>query len=98
MKNKTYIHIADVCRGHGLERTFLYRLREYELIEIRETDSGEVIDHGQLPRLERLIRLHRDLEIEPQGLLAVEQLLQRVGELQDEIRMLRSRLGRWEDF
>ncbi len=91
-----YIQIRDFCRGHALEESFLYELEEMELIEILEVEQAPVIRSSELDRLERLVRLHRDLELGPQALLAVDHLLGRMERLQEEVLELRRRLGRWE--
>lgn len=95
MANK-YIYIRDFCRGHALEEAFLYELHEYELLRIEEVDSLPAFRRRDLERLERLVRLNRDLEIGPQGLLAVQHLLDRLDLLEQEVWQLRRRLGRWE--
>ena len=91
-----YILLADFCRGHALEESFLYELHEVELIRIDEVERKPVIHLEELDRLERLVRLHRDFEISPHGLLAVDHLLGRVEQLQAEILELRRRLDRWK--
>ncbi|MDM9630719.1 chaperone modulator CbpM [Robiginitalea aurantiaca] len=96
MNVKKYIRITDFCKGHALEESFLVSLHEIELIDIREVESERVIPKRDLRRLERLVRLHRDLEISPQGLLAVDHLLNRMEVLQEEVLELRRRLNRWE--
>lgn len=96
MAAKKYIYIRDFCQGHSLEEGFLYELHEYELLRIEEVDSRPAFRRRDLERLERLIRLHRDLEIGPQGLQAVQHLLDRLDRLEAEVWQLRRRLGRWE--
>lgn len=96
MKLRKYIRVTDFCRGHALEESFVYELHEVDLIEILEVEHHPVIRQSELDRLERLVRLHRDLEISPQGLLAVDHLLGRMQRLQEEVLELRRRLRRWE--
>jgi len=96
MALQNYIRITDFCQGHALQESFLFELHEVELIEILEVERQPVIRQSQLDRLERLVRLHRDLEISPQGLLAVDHLLDRMEQLQEEVLELRRRLDRWE--
>jgi hypothetical protein len=96
MTLQKYIRITDFCQGHALQESFLYQLHEVELIEILEVEQQPVIRQSQLDRLERLVRLHRDLEISPQGLLAIDHLLGRMEALQEEVLELRRRLNRWE--
>ena len=96
MNVKKYISITDFCRGHALEESFIYSLHEIELIEIRQVEAEPVIPRSDLRRLERLVRLHWDLEISPETLLAVDHLLDQVESLQEEVLALRRRLNRWE--
>lgn len=96
MKFTEYIRISDFCKGHDLEESFLHELHEVELIRIVEVEHEPAIHQEELDRLERLVRLHRDFEIGPHGLLAVDRLLDRLEQLQEEIWALRRRLGRWE--
>ena len=96
MDTKKYIRIKDFCKGHALEESFVYSLYEIELIEIRQVETEQVIPRRDLRKLERLVRLHRDLEISPQGLMAVDHLLDRMEALQGEVLELRRRLHRWE--
>lgn len=96
MNVKKYIPITDFCRGHDLEESFVYSLHEIELIEIAQVEAKPMIPRRELRRLERLVRLHRDLDISPETLLAVDHLLDQVESLQDEVLALRRRLSRWE--
>jgi len=96
MAAEKYIWIRDFCQGHSLEEAFLYELQEFDLIRIVEVERQPAIHRRELHRLERLVRLHHDLEISPQGLQAVQHLLDRLEEVQHELFQLRRRLGRWE--
>ncbi len=96
MAARKYIYIRDFCQGHSLEETFLYELHEYELLSIEEVDNRPAFPRRELQRLERLVRLHRDLDIAPQGLQAVQHLLDRLDGMEQELWQLRRRLGRWE--
>ncbi|WP_445381751.1 chaperone modulator CbpM [Robiginitalea sp. IMCC43444] len=95
MERDKYIRIIDFCEGHGLETRFLYELQEFELISIQKLEKEEVFHRRELRRLERLLRLHRDLHINPQGLQAVDHLLNRVQQLEEEVLQLRRALGRY---
>lgn len=96
MTEERYILIRDFCAGHSLEERFLYQLRDYELIRIVEVGDQPAVPQEELGRLERMVRLYRDLELGPENLQVVEHLLTRMERLQEEILELRRRLGRWE--
>lgn len=93
---KKYIRIQEFCQGHNLSETFVFELHDLGVIQIRQVDDLTVFPARDLNRLERLVRLHRDLELNPQGLHAVEHVLNQLESARREIRELRSLLGRWE--
>ena len=43
-----------------------------------------------------MIRLHYELDINIEGIDAISHLLQRVDQLQDELRIMKNRLSRYE--
>lgn len=96
MTKKTYILLRDFCQGHSLDEQFVYQLQEVELVRIEQVGEDPAIPQGELQVLERMVRLHRDLEIGPQGLRAVQHLLERMERLQEEILELRRKVNRYE--
>lgn len=97
MDPKEYISITEFCQTHHIQYSFIHSLNEYGLVEITIIEEDEFIDHEQLRNLEKMMRLHYDLEINLQGIDAINHLLGRISELQDEVRILRNRLKRFEN-
>lgn len=97
MNPKEYISITEFCQTHHIQYSFIHSLNEYGLVEITIIEEDEFIDHEQLRNLEKMMRLHYDLEINLQGIDAINHLLGRISELQDEVRILRNRLKRFEN-
>jgi len=95
--DKEYISIAEFCESHHIQYSFINSLTEYGLVEITVIEENEFIDQDQLRNLEKMMRLHYDLEINLQGIDAINHLLGRVSQLQDEVRLLRNRLKRYEE-
>ncbi len=89
-----YIHIKDFCSGHNIEEAFIFGLQEYELIELRSIDNQQFIYVEELPKVEKMVRLHLDLHINLEGIEAIYHLLERTLQLQNEIRTLKNRLKR----
>lgn len=92
-----YISIIEFCNCHDLEYSFIHSLTEFGLIETVVIEDNEFIEQEQIRNLERIIRLHYDLEINIPGIDAINHLLDRVSELQQEVRMLQNRLRRFEE-
>lgn len=92
-----YISIIEFCNCHQLEQSFITSLTEYGLLEIVVIEEDEYIERDRVRDLERMMRLHYDLEINMQGIDAINHLLDRVSQLQKEVRLLENRLKRFED-
>lgn len=95
--DEQYISIIEFCRGHHLEYSFIHSLTEHGLIRTIIIEEDEYIEKEQVRDLERMMRLHYDLEINMQGIDAINHLLERVSELQREVRILQNRLRRFEE-
>jgi chaperone modulatory protein CbpM len=87
---------TDFCSYHHIETTFITSLEEAGLIEITIIDQTRFIPESQLSRLERMVRLHHDLDINIPGIEAVVHLLERVETMQQEMQSLRNRLRIYE--
>ena len=95
---KHLIHINDFCRGHEIELSFIVELQEYDLIELKSVDSDYFIELEELPKVEKMVRLHQELSINREGLEVIHRLLERTRHLNKELRVLRERLKRYENL
>ena len=93
----TLISTQDFCTWHQVEYTFISSLHDAGLVEITIIDQAEYIPETELQKLERMTRLHHDLEINIAGIEAITHLLERVEGIQEEMRTLKNRLRRYED-
>lgn len=96
METTNYITINTFCQYHGIERSLIFSFRELGLIEIIENDPEPYLEEETLGRLERMVRLYKDLELSPQGIEVVIDLLGKVEKLQEDNQELKRRLRRWE--
>ncbi|HMU47513.1 MAG TPA: chaperone modulator CbpM [Chitinophagaceae bacterium] len=87
------IGLNEFCSSHEIEISFVRTLEDQGLVEIIIVDQALCITEDELPRLEKLVRLHHDLNINPEGMGAVEHLLERIEEMQQEITLLRNQLS-----
>lgn len=91
------ISTDDFCTHYKVEYSFISSLQQNGLIEIITIDHNSFIDHDHLKNVERLVRLHYDLDINLEGIEAITFLLTRVKNMQDEIIVLKNRLSVYED-
>lgn len=87
------IGLNEFCSSHEIEISFVRTLEDQGLMEIIIVDQALCITEDELPRLEKLVRLHHDLNINPEGMGAVEHLLERIEDMQQEITSLRNQLN-----
>ena len=96
MDTEKYIAIEQFCLYYNVPTSFLNRLYEYELVEIITVETKQCVAKKQIKTIEKLIRLHFDLDINMEGLDVIEKLLERVEGLQQEITGLTNRLTLYE--
>jgi hypothetical protein len=86
------VSTSDICTYHEVEYTFISSLSEAGLVELKVVNHTTYIPESELQKLERMIRLHNDLEINIAGIEAITHLLERVEQMQEEMRRLRNRV------
>ncbi len=97
MMNTYYITIKDFCSSHEIEESFVFTLSEYDLVTVEIQEQEHYIHQEELPKLEKMVRLHQDLGINLEGLEAIHHLLEKVEQMQSEVNLLKNKLRKWED-
>lgn len=97
MDTKKYIAVTEFCSCHQIDYSFIESLNEYGLVRITTIEETSVLDRDQVREVERMVRLHYDLDINLEGIDAISHLLRRVSGLQNEVRILQNRLRRYEE-
>ncbi len=92
MKKQELITIETFCQYHSIEVSFVRALAESGLIEVTRMGRKTFISFDELPRVEKFMRLHYDLDINVQGLETIDHLLDTVESLQRELLQLRNRV------
>ena len=97
MQPEDMIILDEFCASHQLEISFVRVLEEHGLIEITVVNETRYIPPNELPKLEQIVRLHQELNINPEGIDAVNNLLHQIENMQNEITALRNRLNFYEE-
>jgi chaperone modulatory protein CbpM len=97
MENADMVMLDDFCASHRLEISFIHSLEENGLIETVAVNQALYITSNDLPKLEQITRLHQDLNINPEGIDAINHLLKYIEEMKQEIVHLRNRLRFYEE-
>ena len=91
------ISTNEFCTHYKVEYSFIDSLQQHGLIEMITIDEHSFIDHDHLKNIEKLVRLHYDLDINMEGIEAITYLLNRVKNMQQEILSLKNRLRLYEE-
>jgi hypothetical protein len=87
----------EFCIYHNIEPSFIYSLQQSGLIEITVVEEKPFVDESELPQLERLVRLYREMDINLEGIETITYLLQRMNDMQRQIVALQNRLSMYEN-
>lgn len=90
------ISAGEFCTWHHIEFSFIRVLHDSGLIGMTNKEGEPFLSAEDLPDLEKFVRWHYELAINPEGIEALSHLLMRVDGLQQEIRSLRNKLQRYE--
>ncbi|RYD85903.1 MAG: MerR family transcriptional regulator [Sphingobacteriales bacterium] len=96
MKTEQVISVDDFCVYHNVEYTFVDYLAEAGLVKVTRVNKIKCIPLDEIQKLERMVRLHTQLEINEAGVATVNNLLQKMQDMQQEMSALRNRLSLYE--
>jgi len=97
MESAEMFVLDKFCSNHEVDISFVQSLEEYGLIETIIVNETLCIQGTELPKLEQIIRLQKELNINPEGVDAIMNLLKRIENIQNEITVLRNRLNFYEE-
>jgi chaperone modulatory protein CbpM len=96
METQELIIVDLFCQEYQIEINLLDDLEEVGLIEIVVLQEKKYLNRNQLATLEKIIRLHNDLNINKEGIDIILNLQEKEKQLLSEINYLKSRLGLYE--
>src|SRR4249919_2610297 len=96
MQNENLIPAALCCQQYNVDLSFIQSLDQYGFLHVVSVNSMQFIEMDELQTLEKFIRMHYELDINMQGIEAINFLLERVQNMQHEIAYLKSKLNVYE--
>lgn len=96
MNLEDFITTEEICTRYQVEHTFISSLHESGLMHIVIVEKTEYVPLEEVSEFEKLRRLHYDLNINLEGLEAIQHLLEQVKKLQKQNLQLRNRLNLYE--
>ena len=96
MQEQASITAREFCQHHQIETNFIQSLQQYGLIAAEGRDDEWQLSEDQLNEIEKMVRLHYDLQINLEGIDAIYNLLRRMEAMQQEIVNLKNKLRLYE--
>ena len=96
MSSEELIPAGEFCTIHHVELSFLQTLHDSGLIGITIRNGTFFLEAEQLPVVEKFVRWHYELAINPAGIEALSHVLGRIENLLSENQQLRRRLRQYE--
>ena len=87
------ITVEAYCTYHNAEPEFIEALERGGLLTITIMDDNRFIDYDQLQQLESYTRWYYDMEINVPGIDAINNLLDKINQMQQEIENLKHQLA-----
>ncbi len=92
METENLIPVQQIVTHHKIEISFINSLYDFGLIEITTIEETRYVLKEQMSEIEKMIRLHYELDINLEGVETISHLLKRVEIMQDEMTILKNRL------
>ncbi|MDR2954252.1 MAG: chaperone modulator CbpM [Prevotella sp.] len=90
--NTDLIIIREYCIQNQIEPELIIQLENEGLIRISEVDNERYIHVSELKHLDQYVRWYYDLSINVEGIDVIQNLLDKMDEMQTEIHRLKERL------
>jgi hypothetical protein len=89
--------IVDVfCQEYHIETSLIWELEEFGLLETIQEEEVCYLHKNDIITIEKIVRLHADLNINKEGIEVILSLLDKVNQLNNEIKKLKNRLNLYE--
>ena len=92
-----YIAIEEFCNHHGVEVKLIREFADFGLVPLHVENNREFLPSKSIIRLERTLRLFRDLEVNKEGIEVILHMRQQLKKLHRQREKLLNRLQQLEN-
>lgn len=97
MNEKHLVSTQTLCTHYKIDFSFVDTLNQMGLIEIEIIEQNQYIHQDQISAIEKIIRLHHELNVNLEGIDVVFNLLEKERELRNELNIVKNRLRLYEN-
>ncbi|NOX86067.1 MAG: hypothetical protein GXO86_08905 [Chlorobi bacterium] len=92
-----YITLREFANFHEISVTLIREFADFGLIEVRQIKNKPCIHIDDMERCERVIRLHKELGVNKEGIEIILEMRRRLEEMQKEITRMKHVLNKYEN-
>ncbi|MAM28547.1 MAG: MerR family transcriptional regulator [Flavobacteriaceae bacterium] len=92
MENTTHITVTHLCKQYEVTEELFTKFHDTGLIQITIQETQPCIAITSIHKVEKMIRLHKDLKVNPEGIDIILNLLDRIDNLSSEVSVLQQKL------
>lgn len=96
MNDENLVTATDFCSCHKIEINFIRSLAQFGLIETTEIQQQVYLSRDELEKLESIVQLHFQMDINLEGVEVIGHLLSQIRTLQEEVTNLKNKLRFYE--
>ena len=96
METQELIIVEVFCQEFQIDTSVIWELEDFGLIQTIEYNKIHYINRNEIVTVEKIIRLHTDLNINKEGVEVILDLLDKVASLNSDIKLLKDRLNLYE--
>jgi len=96
MEREDIILASEFCVHHNIQLSFIQSLSDNGMIATEVVEDNIYLPTSELKLVEKIVHLHFDLDINLEGIETIMHLLNRMEDMQGQIRQLTNRLKRYE--
>jgi len=90
------ISVQQFCVHYNVPQSFIDSLSNFELIELIDLDTHKHIALKDIAHVEKLMRMHYELQVNFEGLDVINNMLAKINSLQNELEVLKNKLDFYE--
>jgi len=90
------IRIELICSSYNVESSFIDSLENAGLIQVNMVQEARYLPADSINDLEKMIRLHYDLDINLEGIETIVHLLNQISQLHEHLHEIENRLRFYE--
>jgi chaperone modulatory protein CbpM len=91
-----YIAVEEFCNHHGIEVKLIREFADFGLVSLHLENNQEYLPNKAISRLERTLRLFRELEVNKEGIEVILHMRKQLKKLRRQQENLLHRLQRLE--